>query len=199
MWRISTIGNSSRSGRPASSRKSMDAPHRPGAASLLERESAAASAGRTPARRGGWSRSCSSPRASPCRRTERRQARHVDAADRSRGALQMRARCLQPRPPDLALAVGELELRDAADDRQHRPAHAQHDIAKRELRAGGRERFCRRPSAGRRQRSRAPEARISSASGRSAVSSVEIRAFSHASRSLMPSGTGRAYWNVCGR
>ena len=62
---------------------------------------------------------------------ETRQARHLDAADRLRRALQKLGRRLQPGPPDRALAVLELELRRVADDRQHRPAHAQHDIADR--------------------------------------------------------------------
>ena len=59
------------------------------------------------------------------------QTRHLDAANGPRRALQVLARRLQPGAPDRALAVLEVELRRVADDRQHRPAHAQHDIADR--------------------------------------------------------------------
>ena len=198
MWRISTIWNSSRSARPISSRKLIDAADRPRAAPFLEREAAARSAGRTPAPRDDWSAIVFFVH-EPARAhvLEPREAGHVDAADGSRGTLQLIARCLQSRPPDLALAVGELDLRHAADDREHRPADAQHDIRSdscEERRASREERL----PPGSRSR-RAPSAiagvrraRISSASGSSAASSVEIRAFSHASRSLMPRVPGAA-------
>jgi hypothetical protein len=59
-----------------------------------------------------------------------RHAGHVDASNRLCGPAKPVAGILQPLAPHVALAVAELETRHAADDRQHRPPDAQHDVAK---------------------------------------------------------------------
>ena len=64
----------------------------------------------------------------------------IQTADGACGAIERSARRLEPRSPHGALAVGEPQLRTAADHGKDRPADAEHDIAERAVERPPRER-----------------------------------------------------------
>ena len=132
MWRISTIGNSSRSARPASSRKSIDAPIGLAPLPFLNVKPPRAAPAELP--RDVTIRHdrvlVHEPARADVRDVRADRSRRCGRRPARRAAVDRLDACSRDRQTSLSLSLN-CSCARAPDDREHRPAHAEHDIAKR--------------------------------------------------------------------